>query len=454
MEFENSENIMPHFLVLGAGFVAEPLVEYLQRNPQNKITIAAFTLAEAQQLADKFTQVKAMELDVSQAQKLERHLGHYDLIISLVPAFLHPLIAQVCIKQKVHLVTASYESEAMKELADEAKKAGIIILNEIGLDPGIDHLSAMQIIDSVHEKDEQVESFVSWCGGIPAPDDNDNPVAYKFSWEPRGALLALLNDACYLKNQQKVHVQGQDLMSCSQNITVQALDLQGYPNRNSLPYAAIYGIQSAQNILRGTLRYQGFTELFQVIKALKLMQTKPLVLSENTSWHDFILKLNECSCVQELQKGLPEKIIKTLEWLEIFSHDLHISVKQSALDVFCDLLLSKLSYQKGEKDMVVLLHKFVIKKANDQRYFIASLLKAIGEPEGYSAMAKTVGYPAAMASELIASNKISAKGLLLPMSPEFYQPILKMLKQEGICFNETIKTEQQMTVDQFLSELG
>lgn len=445
---------MPHFLVLGAGFVAEPLVEYLQRNPENKITIAAFTLAEARQLADKFTQVNALQLDVSQEQELEQCLGDYQLIISLVPAFLHPLIAQVCIKQKVHLVTASYESEAMKELAELAKNAGIIILNEIGLDPGIDHLSAMQIIDSVHEKGEQIESFVSWCGGIPAPDDNNNPVGYKFSWEPRGALLALLNDATYLKDRQKIDVEGKDLMRWSQNIAVQDLDLQGYPNRNSLPYAAIYGIQSAQNILRGTLRYQGFTELFQVIKALKLMQTKPLALAENTSWHDFILTLNECSTVQELQKGLSAKIIKTLDWLEIFSHELLISVKKSALDVFCDLLLSKLSYQKGEKDMVVLLHKFVIKKSNGQRYFITSLLKAIGEPEGYSAMAKTVGYPAAMASELIASNKISAKGLLLPMSPEFYQPLLKQLKQEGIGFNETIKTEQQMTVDQFLSELG
>ncbi|MCF6318670.1 MAG: saccharopine dehydrogenase NADP-binding domain-containing protein, partial [Proteobacteria bacterium] len=211
---------MSKFLILGAGFVAEPAVEYLNRQTNNKITVAGYTLDEAQTLAAKFESVQAIQIDVADKQQLLDTIDQFDVVISLVPAPFHGLIAKVCIELKTHMLTASYQTDEMLALATKAKTAGICIMNEIGLDPGIDHLAAMEIIDKAHEKGEHVESFVSWCGGIPAPENNDNPLGYKFSWEPRGAIMVLRNDATYQQENKIIQVNGEDLMRWSQTITI------------------------------------------------------------------------------------------------------------------------------------------------------------------------------------------------------------------------------------------
>lgn len=443
---------MAKYLILGAGFVAEPTVEYLTRKDTNKITVAGYYLEEAQQLADKFNLVQYIQLDVSNKQAL-LVVGDYDVVVSLVPAPLHLLIAKACILQKTHMITASYETPEIQALDADAKQAGISIMNEIGLDPGIDHLAAMEIIDNAHASGESIESFVSWCGGIPAPDDNDNPLGYKFSWEPKGAIKVLQNDAVYQHNNQEIKVSGNDLMSWATPIEISGLKLECYPNRVSVNYKDIYGLHNIKDIIRGTLRYQGFCGVFQGVKDLGLMQENSQHTNDDISWKDYILILNKVGQLSGIEAKLSSKAYLALEWLGCFSDSTKVTLKDSPLDTLCELLLQKLQYKESEKDMVVLQHKFVIKKADGSRYFISSVLKEIGNPNGYSAMAKTVGYPAAMAAQLLAEGDIKKKGLILPVSKEIYQPLLILLRKENIVFEETVLSDKEMSVDEFISEL-
>jgi saccharopine dehydrogenase-like NADP-dependent oxidoreductase len=442
---------MPKFLVLGTGFVAEPLLEYLHRRTDNNITIVGITLEEAQELAAKFIGVQSRCADVSDKAQLLHLIKGFDVLISLVPAPLHPLIAEVCIMHKVNMLTASYQSAAMEKLSGAAQKAGICILNEMGLDPGIDHLSAMKIIDEVHQKGHEVTAFLSWCGGIPAPASNDNPLSYKFSWEPRGALLALLNDAVYLHNDEVINIAGEQLMQSSKAMEIAGLKLEGYANRESISYKKTYGIMTAQTVLRGTLRYQGFCEIMQAVKCLGLMSTDTFHTPENINWLDYLLQLNEGKDIQGLRKQMSQKAWQALYWLGCFSTEQKVAVANCSIDALCQLLLSKLSYKPGEQDMVVLQHKFVIKKPNGDCYFLTSFLKKLGDVKGYSAMAKTVGYPAAMAAQLIADKKIDGVGLLLPISKDIYQPILELLKLEGIEFMEEIWSDKIISEQEFIA---
>ncbi|MFK8010959.1 MAG: saccharopine dehydrogenase C-terminal domain-containing protein [Marinicellaceae bacterium] len=444
---------MSKFLILGSGFVAEPALEYLYRNSNNLMTIAGFDWSETQQLSSKFNSVSCESIDVTNKKALRELIQDFDVVLSLVPASMHQLIAEVCILQKTHLVTASYETPAMKNLHEKAKKAGICILNEIGLDPGIDHLAAMEIIDKVQAKGETIESFVSWCGGIPAAEDNDNPLGYKFSWEPKGAIKVLQNDAVYQHNNQEIKINGRDLMTWANAIEIDGLELECYPNRNSINYKDIYGIQSAHDIIRGTLRYAGFCHYFQAIKDLGLMQETGFETHENLSWKEYILNLNDSQQLTDIEEKISPISFQALHWLGCFSGSEYVTPNKPPLDCLCDLLLKKLQYKNNEKDMVVLQHKFVIKKSDGSRYFISSVLKEMGNPNGYSAMAKTVGYPVAMAAELIADRTIQSKGVVLPVTKEIYQPLLKLLKKENIIFQETLITEKELSVENFLQEI-
>lgn len=441
------------FLILGAGFVAEPAVEYLNRQANNQITIAGYTLDEAQGLATKFSSVKAIQINVADKQQLLDTIEEFDVVVSLVPAPFHLLIAKVCIELKVNMVTASYQTPEMKALSNDTKQAGICIMNEIGLDPGIDHLAAMEIIDEAHDKGHKIESFVSWCGGIPAPDNNDNPLGYKFSWEPRGAIMVLRNDATYQQNNKVVEVKGEDLMAWSTPIEIANLNLECYPNRESTSYKSIYGIENIKDIIRGTLRYEGFCHIMQSFKDLGLMETDSGGVKEEITWKDYVLRLNNPDNLSTLQKNMSQKAWDAINWVGCFSDKIIATEKHCSIDVLCDLFLKKLSYKPLEKDMVILLHKFVIKKPDGSRYYISSVLKEIGNPNGYSAMAKTVGYPIAMAAQLIANNEIKAKGLLLPVTKEVYQYILELLKFEGIEFKEIQMAEEEISKNEFLAEL-
>jgi len=450
---------MARFLVLGAGLVTAPLVEYLCRRPENTIVVANNILADAQIMTDGFANGRAEFFDVNDADALKVLAADFDVVLSMVPPPFHPLVARACIDAKTHMISASYQTAEMLALEEDAKAANICIMNEIGLDPGIDHLSAMQIIDTVHAKGEEIEAFVSWCGGIPAPDDNDNPLGYKFSWNPKGAILVLLNQADYLRAGQGVTIAAEDLMEWARPVAIGGLDLECYPNRNSLLYRDIYGVPEVGTLIRGTLRYPGFCQVMQLAKALGLFRLDGFEAPAGVTWKEYIQLLNGGADMDALEKDASQTAWAALKWLGVFS-DIETQMGQTPLDVFCALLLDKLSYHAGEKDMIVLQHKFIIKKRDGSKYYKSSLLTSIGKPDGYSAMAATVGYPAAMSAQLIADGRVDHAGLLLPISKNIYEPLLEMLAQEDIEFTEQTWefTEQtwrddKMTEEQFISEL-
>ncbi len=447
---------MARFLVLGAGLVTAPLVEYLCRRVENTVVIANNVLADAETMADGFANARAELFDVTDADALRIRAVDFDVVISMVPPIFHLLVARACIEAKTHMISASYQTPEMLALDGEAKAAGICILNEIGLDPGIDHLSAVQIIDEAHASGEQIEAFVSWCGGVPAPGDNDNPpisnpIGYKFSWNPKGAILVLLNQADYIRAGQDVTVVAEDLMDWARPVTIGRLDFECYPNRNSLPYKDIYGIPEVQTLIRGTLRYPGFCQIMQLAKALGLFSLEP-ISSHAQNWNAFIQQLNPADELETLRAKSEASAWAALQWLGVFS-DQQLPSGAAPLDKFCALLLEKLSYLEGEKDMIVLQHKFIIKKPDGTKYYKSALLKSIGQPNGFSAMAVTVGYPAAMAAGLIADGMIKQTGMILPVSKTIYEPILNLLAQENITFCEQVWQQDAITEAEFIPEL-
>ncbi|MCK4363266.1 MAG: saccharopine dehydrogenase NADP-binding domain-containing protein [Candidatus Aminicenantes bacterium] len=435
---------MKKILILGAGLVAKPLVRYLLDQPDFEVEVASRTVSKAVKLIDNHPQGKASELNLKNEEGLKDEISKADLVISMVPYTFHPIVAKYCIDYKKAMVTTSYVSEVMKNLDAEAKKAGILILNEVGLDPGIDHMEAMRIIHEVEEKGGEILSFTSYCGGLPAPEANTNPFGYKFSWSPTGVLLAGKNSAQYLKDGQQIFIPSQDLFDNFLMINIEGLgEFEGYPNRNSLPYIELYGIKSTKTILRGTLRNKGWCSTIKKIVDLGLLE------EEEKNWagltyKDFIKKLMNNPAEEDIKKALSahlnieesSDIIQRFEWLGLLSDEPLPLEKDSPLNILGAKMLEKLQYEEGERDMIMLQHQFIASYPGDKKEKITSTLIDFGIPHGDTSMARTVGLPAAISTKLILEGKIEKTGVHIPVTPEIYIPILQELKELDIAFKE------------------
>jgi len=428
---------MSKILVLGAGFVAGPLVRYLTGRNYD-ITVASQFIEDAHHLQDDFSSIEICEIDVLNDDALGQLVKGHDLVISFVPHIFHLNVARQCIKFSKHMVTASYETEEMKALDEQAINQNVTILNEIGLDPGIDHLSAMKEIDDIHARGGKLKSFISWCGGLPAPSSNDNPLGYKFAWAPISALMALLNEATYRKNGKTVTVSEKELLNDIQQVEISdELNLEGYPNRNSINYRDIYGITDADDILRGTLRYQGFSAIMQSCKVLGLLETREKTHAQvDQNW--LTLMRNATPEYETTIKMLSKEVKHALQWLGLFEEQRLVQKNVSIIDAFCTLLVEKLSYTEGEQDMVVLQHQFISETSDGKVEKRSSTLIKEGNKNGYSAMALTVGTPAAIAADLILSGKITDRGVILPMTKSIYEPLLRELANQGIRIDEKL----------------
>ena len=349
------------------------------------------------------------------------------------------------------MVTTSYVKEQMAELDRAARAAGVVLLNELGVDPGIDHMTAMRVILKVQGEGGRIASFTSWCGGLPAPEANDNPYGYKFSWSPRGVLLAGTNTALFLKDKQEVFVPGDELFKNRWPVPVMIegvlTQLEGYPNRNSLPYMETYGITDTDTMFRGTLRNPGWCEIMSHVLRLGYLGEEELGDFAGQTYASFTAGLAGPAAAGKSGGRLAEVvashlglaadsyIIAALDWLGLFGDEPVAAKKGAAVDVLTARMLEKMSYRPEERDMLVLQHQFLAEYP-DRKERIVSTMIDFGIPNGDSSMSRTVGLPAAIAVKLVLTGKISVTGVHIPVIPEIYEPILAELEGMGIHFSE------------------
>ncbi|XP_038608296.1 alpha-aminoadipic semialdehyde synthase, mitochondrial [Tachyglossus aculeatus] len=442
-------------LLLGTGYVSGPVVEYLSRGGDINITVGSDMKEQLELLAKKHD-INPITLDIGkQGEKLASLVKNQDLVISLLPYALHPVVAKACIASKVNMITASYITPAMKELEKSVQDAGITVIGELGLDPGLDHMLAMETIDKAKEVGATIESYISFCGGLPAPEHSNNPLRYKFSWSPLGVLLNIIQPATYLRNGKIVNVAGglSFLDSVASMDYFPGLNLEGYPNRDSTKYAEIYGIQSAHTLLRGTLRYKGYAKTLSGFVKLGLINKDACPsLSPDAppvTWKELLcgmVGIAPSSGRGILKDAVYEKLgrdddqLEAVEWFGLLG-DEQVPRAESIVDAFSKHLVMKLSYGPGEKDMILMRDRFGIRHPSGHLEDKTIDLVVYGEVNGFSAMAKTVGLPAAMAARMLLDGEIQVKGLVGPFTKEIYGPILERIKAEGIIYNthSTIK---------------
>ena len=337
-------------MIFGAGLVSKPMVDYLA-GKGFEVTVGDIEIAKAEKLAAAHSNVSAVAIDSSNDEIMDSLVSSHDLSVSLLPAVMHPIVAKLCIKHKKNMVTASYVSPQMAELDGAAKEAGITIMNEIGVDPGIDHMSAMKIFDEVKDKGGKIVSFMSYCGGLPALQHNTNPMGYKFSWAPKGVLIAAGNNAQYLRDGEVVKVDGPDLFSHYWLVDVPgAATFEAYPNRDSLSYIDIYGLQGIKTIYRGTFRNISHCDTWYALGQLGFFNKDAEVFdNEGMSVPEFIktrmlgLKKDDClKCylAKKLNLNINSVVLKKFEWLGFFDENYLVPCKKgAAIDVLTAIML-------------------------------------------------------------------------------------------------------------------
>jgi saccharopine dehydrogenase-like NADP-dependent oxidoreductase len=442
------EVCVKNILVLGAGLVARPLVHYLLDQPDFHVTVASRTLSKAEDLVGGRPNGTALAFDITQdGERLGELVAQTDVAISMLPYIYHIQVAEACIEHSAHLVTTSYVKEEMQALDEAAREAGIILLNEIGLDPGIDHMSAMRIIDAIHDEGGKIVGFRSYCGGLPAPEANTNPYGYKFSWSPRGVLLAGRNEARYLEDGEVVEVPNERLFATRHTVPVGEIgELDAYPNRDSLPYIERYAIPEVRTMYRGTLRYPGWCETWETFVNLGLLDLKEREDLEGMTFRQLMAALLDRPEAEDLERELAERldvdpeseVMERFRWLGLLD-DVPVPAQRTILDVLANCMQEKLQYEEGERDMIVLLHDFVAQYPDRQEHITSTLLD-FGIPGGDTAMARTVGLPAAIATRFILEGDINLTGVHIPVIPEIYDPVLDELEQLGVQMEEHVET--------------
>jgi len=429
---------MKKVLVLGAGLVSKPLVVYLLKKGF-QVNVASRTLSKAEALVKGFDNGNSQSLNVNNQQQLKNLIADSDIVISLVPYTHHVQIAKICIDLKKHLITTSYVSAAMRELNDAAINAGILILNEIGLDPGIDHMSAMRIIDDVHKRGGKVVSFQSYCGGLPALQNNNLPLGYKFSWSPRGVVMAGKNNGQFLEDGNVVFIPSKDLFKNYVIIDIEGFgSLEAYTNRDALPYKELYGLKDAHTVFRGTLRNNGWCYAMKKAQHLGLFDDAERHDLKGLTYRQMVAKLIGSNTSDNLIAKTARflhidnysTVIKNFQWLGLFS-DNPVPDETNVMDIFCTLLQEKLVMGENELDLIILYHRFIAEFAGKEELITSTLIDT-GIPNGDSAMSRTVSLPAAIATALILENKIKMTGVQIPVQPEIYNPVLDELARLDI----------------------
>ncbi len=435
---------MKKVLVLGAGLVSKPLVVYLLDHGFH-VTVASRTVSKAEALVEDNENGQAISWTVDQIDELKKMVSEHDLAVSLLPYSYHVTVANVCLEFNKHLLTTSYVSDDMRALDAKAKEKNLVFLNECGLDPGIDHMSAMKIIHDVERRNGKVVSFRSTTGALQAFEANNNPFGYKFSWAPKGVLLASKNPSQWLQNGEIVSYPGEQLF---ENYSIENVPgvgaFENYPNRDSVPYKDIYGLHDAHTVYRGTYRMTGWCETMRKIVALGWLNEEPLEGFSGRTFGDVTRHLIGASPGEELPHAAATflnldsyaTVIKRLEWLGLFSDKPLPEDKDNPLDYMNVVTTERMVLEKDERDMIVMHHEFQAEFPDGSKKHLTSTLLDFGLPGGDTSIARTVSLPAAIAVRMILEGTINMPGVHIPVHPEIYDPILDELSKMGIEFKE------------------
>jgi saccharopine dehydrogenase-like NADP-dependent oxidoreductase len=428
---------MKQILLFGAGKSATVLIDFLVTTVQAKkwqLTIADANKAAIEAKTGQADNTYAVELDINNAEKRQDLIAKADVVISLMPPALHFLIAKDCVQLSKNLLTASYVDDNLRSLAADIEAKGLLFIAEMGLDPGIDHMSAMEIIHRIHAAGGTIQSFKSHCGGLVAPESDNNPWHYKISWNPRNIVLAGKAGAVYKVNDQIVSHKYTDLFGYKKEWCIQTPDnteWSYYPNRDSLSYIDLYGLQSCHSFMRTTLRHPEFMRGWQQVVNLQLTnESNSIAMNGETAWEN----LNQ-SIAKENWLDLHQQ--EQWQWLQAHGQTAVVkTANASNADLLQAVLEKSLALDANDKDMIIMMQEFDYTTAKGEQKALKSFLQVKGSDALRTAMAKTVGLPLGIAAILMLEEKIDAKGLKIPVHAAIYEPVLKALGSHGIVFQE------------------
>ena len=440
---------MKNICILGAGLSATSLIDYLlERAEENdwQIHIGDCTIETATRKANGNPRGKAFEFNVKNAEDVENTVKANDIVVSMLPASFHHIIAKSCVKHKKPMLTASYVSPELKALNKEAQEAGVGIYMELGVDPGIDHMSAMKVIDKLRADGSTLDAFFSSTGGLVAPEYDNNPWNYKFTWNPRNVVLAGQGTSMFIRNGRYKYIPYQRLFYRISHTSIDGVgEFEIYPNRDSLKYRETYGLEDIPTIFRGTMRRKGYARAWNVFIQLGATDDSYIIEdSANMTFRQFIntfLAYEEHTPLEKKIRNhfsvlIDDDVYKKLEWLDIFK-DIKIPLERATpAQILQYILERKWQLDENDKDMIAMQHRFEFTTKNNEKRKIVSSLVVMGETKERTAMAITVGTPLAIATKMVANGELNIPGVQVPVIPEMYNPILDELEELGIKFNE------------------
>jgi saccharopine dehydrogenase-like NADP-dependent oxidoreductase len=441
---------MKKILLLGAGLSASTLIKYLLDQAASlnwQVRVVDQSLSLVQEKLNNHPCGVALSFNALDRNERLEEIKQADIVISMLPARFHSEVAKDCLEYRKHLVTPSYVSKEMRAMEAQIKDAGLIFLNEVGVDPGIDHMSAMQVIDRIKAKDGELIAFKSFCGGLVAPESDNNPWNYKFTWNPRNVVLAGQGGmAQYIDRGQYKYIAANRVFERLDHISIDGFgDFEGYANRDSLSYRHTYSIDDIPTMYRGTLRRPGFSAAWNVFVQLGMTNDVDVMEHSETltprAFVNAFLPYFETLSVEEkwLQacKTYGIHSIDKYRWLDLFSDKEPIGIPNATPAMLLErILVSKLVIEPKDKDMLVMVHQFDYKTTDQRVHRLESSMVNIGDDRVHTAMSKTVGLPLAICVKLILTNRIEERGVLVPVTKEFYEPVLEELKGFGIEFHE------------------
>lgn len=440
---------MTNILVIGAGRSSIYLIEYLLSKAEThhwKITVADMDVRLATEKTRNHPHSSAIAFDIRKEEERRKIIGAHDLVISMLPATMHGDVARDCVELGKHMATASYVSADMKALDAEAQKKGLLLLNECGLDPGIDHASAMKIIDEIHHQGGELNTFKSYCGGLVAPESNDNPWGYKFSWNPRNVVVAGQGTAQFLQDGETKFIPYNRIFSQIEQVEVGGYGkFDAYANRDSIGYSEVYGLKNIKTMIRGTFRQHGYCKAWNVFVKLGLTDDSSRITHADrltySSLVDSFLPSSSGTLKERLKnfvgKDWDQDLENKLDYLELFSKKPVLLPEGTPAQLLQALLEEKWKLKSGDKDMIVMQHQFeYVLPGTNSLQRITSSLGVIGKDEQHTAMALTVGLPLAITVKNFLNGQFKRYGVQIPIHKEIYEPLLKEMETWGVRFNE------------------